>query len=40
VLFPLGAFKGDPDGPENDRYVRTTDLTVPQTIQTILGVVF
>ncbi len=40
VLFPLGAFKGDPDGPEGDRYVNSNDLTVPQTIQTMLGIVF
>lgn len=43
VLFPLGAFEGtwDPDGdPATDNSHRDTDLTVPQTLQVLLGISF
>ncbi len=39
VLFPLGAFKGDPDG-DLTAYSRQTDLNIPQTLQGILGISF
>ncbi len=40
VLFPLGAFKGDPDDVDGLAYGSDTDLTIPQTVQTILGITF
>ena len=43
VLFPLGAFKGtvDPDNdPDTANSFTDTDLTIPQTLQVLLGISF
>ena len=41
VLFPLAAFKGDPDEDEDvDDYMDDTDLAIPQTVQAVLGITF
>ncbi len=39
VLFPMAAFKGDPDG-DDTRYRDDTDLFIPQTVQMILGIAY
>lgn len=39
VLFPMAAFKGDPDG-DDTRYREDTELFIPQTVQMILGIVY
>ena len=40
VLFPMGAFKGDPDGADGPLYKNVTDLDIPQTVQLVLGIAF
>jgi uncharacterized protein (TIGR04551 family) len=42
VLFPLAAFKGDPDAYQdpNGPYNYETDLDIPQTLQGIFGIAF
>jgi uncharacterized protein (TIGR04551 family) len=41
VLFPLGAFEGTPYWPDDlgdNPYVHDTDLSIPQTVQVLLGI--
>ncbi len=44
VLFPLGAFKGEPlwegENEEDYPYIDDTNLSIPQTIQILLGITF
>jgi uncharacterized protein (TIGR04551 family) len=41
VLFPLSGFKGDPtENDEDDDYILDNNLSIPQTLQTVLGITF